>query len=195
MVNLFMRAIRRARIPIKHTEGFHRKPKLVFEDALPIGMESLEEHLFFAIGDGLPPHRVIADINRGLPEGIRVSDCRFVAGKKLPVPAAVRYRVELPGGGFSETGLAEYLSRSEAIFWRPDKKGRPVGIDLKAAVEHLGVLSPSTAEVTIRCTAGRSLRPAEVIREIFQTGEEALKQARIMKIRSEYGSRQSTEPF
>ena len=59
--------------------------------------------------------------------------------------------------------------------------------DLKAAVEHLKVLSPGAVEVSIRCTDGKSLRPAEVIREIFQPGEEALKQARILKIRSEYG--------
>ncbi len=41
LVKIFLRAIRRVGIPIKYSEGFHPKPKISFEDPLPVGLESL----------------------------------------------------------------------------------------------------------------------------------------------------------
>ena len=41
LINIFLRAIRRAGIEVAYSEGFHPMPKISFEDTLPIGMESL----------------------------------------------------------------------------------------------------------------------------------------------------------
>ncbi|MBW2217992.1 MAG: TIGR03960 family B12-binding radical SAM protein, partial [Deltaproteobacteria bacterium] len=43
MANMFIRAIKRAGINVKYSEGFHPKPKISFSDPIPVGMESLEE--------------------------------------------------------------------------------------------------------------------------------------------------------
>ncbi len=42
LVKIFSRAIRRAKIPVKFSEGFHPKPKISFEDTLPLGLDSLK---------------------------------------------------------------------------------------------------------------------------------------------------------
>ena len=42
---MFARAIRRARLPIAYSQGFHPLPRFSFGPALPLGVESEEEFL------------------------------------------------------------------------------------------------------------------------------------------------------
>ena len=37
------RTLRRAHLPLKYSQGYHPLPRIVFHDALPVGMESLKE--------------------------------------------------------------------------------------------------------------------------------------------------------
>jgi hypothetical protein len=89
--------------------------------------------------------------------------------------------VEIGDALFDEDRLASFLRRPEALVWRMNKKGRQVAADLKKRVSRVELLSPTTVEMTIECAEGGSLRPAEVLREIFQLGEDALSRARILK--------------
>ena len=55
LVNLFLRALRRAAIPVKYSEGFHPKPKVAFDDPLPTGFESEEERMVVTVAADLAP--------------------------------------------------------------------------------------------------------------------------------------------
>ena len=44
-MKLFERAIRRARISVKMSEGFNPKPKIAYPLALPVGIKGLDEKL------------------------------------------------------------------------------------------------------------------------------------------------------
>ncbi len=188
MVSVFLRAIRRARIAVKRSEGFHPKPKIAFEDALPIGMESLEEHLTLAIGEGVDAERVVADLNRELPEGLRVTGCRPMAGKRVQRPSACVYRVEIGDGLFDPELLAGFMRREAVTIVRANKKGRQVAIDLKQQVGRIELLSAVSADIVIRVSEGKSLRPADVLREVFQLEECALRSARVLKLKTERGA-------
>ncbi|MDL1982524.1 MAG: TIGR03936 family radical SAM-associated protein, partial [Deltaproteobacteria bacterium] len=72
---MLLRALRRAGIPIKFSEGFHPKPKISFEDTLPIGLESLKEYFYLVVPENFKPQSIIESLNKHLPEGLSVHDC------------------------------------------------------------------------------------------------------------------------
>jgi len=49
MVDVFVRAARRAGIPMQFSEGFHPLPRISFTNPLPVGTESLTEFMDLAI--------------------------------------------------------------------------------------------------------------------------------------------------
>lgn len=81
-VNIFLRAIRRAGIPLKYSEGFHPMPKVSFDDPLPLGMASLSESFCITVPDKFSPKEVKELINLELPEGLMVFDVQLALQKR-----------------------------------------------------------------------------------------------------------------
>ena len=69
MVSIFLRAIRRAGIPVKYSGGFHPMPRVAFSDPLPIGMESLNELFYMTVPGHVSPRTIADRLNPELPDG------------------------------------------------------------------------------------------------------------------------------
>ena len=74
LMRLFMRALRRARLPIKMTEGFSPHPKISLKRALKLGVESENEEATFVLREPIPLEDFKQRLQRQLPEGIVVKD-------------------------------------------------------------------------------------------------------------------------
>jgi len=72
LMRLFMRALRRADIPVKVTQGFNPHPKLSIKRALKLGLESENEEATIVITQPLPLQEFISSFQRNLPDGIQV---------------------------------------------------------------------------------------------------------------------------
>ena len=72
LMRLFMRAIRRAGLPIKMTEGFSPRPKISLKRALKLGVESENEEATFAFKETVNHEDFEYKLNKQLPEGIRI---------------------------------------------------------------------------------------------------------------------------
>jgi len=70
LMRLFMRALRRADLPIKMTEGFSPHPKISIKRALKLGLESDNEEASFVLRKPLDPEDFKERLQRQLPEGI-----------------------------------------------------------------------------------------------------------------------------
>ena len=132
MANVFVRALRRADVRLKYSEGFHPQPKLSFQDALPVGMESLQELLLVTVTGETTPKRIIRQLNAQLPDGLLVTDCYPIASKFVrPESVVTTYRLELDGDFFSDEKIASFLKKSEWIVSRTKRKGKVRQIDLR----------------------------------------------------------------
>jgi radical SAM family uncharacterized protein/radical SAM-linked protein len=182
LVKVFVRAFRRARIPLRFSEGFHPAPKVSFESALPVGTESLEEHFVVWVPVDIVPGRVIKSVNHELPEGLTITACNQVY-RRSPghVPRLAHYRVTLKQGIFSETRLRDFLEKKRWLLTTRNRKGRPKTIDLKPIVKRLRLLSPKEADMTLKLQEGGSVRPADMLCHIFELPAEALKLATIIR--------------
>ena len=81
------RAVARAEIPVRFSEGFHPHPRIKFGDALKVGQE-IEEALFIIEIEGpMEPTILIEHLNGQFPEGIRLHSVRpidsFLSLQKL----------------------------------------------------------------------------------------------------------------
>ncbi|MEA3416899.1 MAG: TIGR03960 family B12-binding radical SAM protein [Thermodesulfobacteriota bacterium] len=183
LVNIFLRALRRAGILMKFTEGFHPMPKVSFDDPLPIGMESLNESLDLIVCGSVKPNAMITALNNHLPEGLLVKDCQISPSKPaIRQQKSAVYLVELKEGCFDKQKLNDFIKRSDFIQTRVNRKGKSKKIDFKDLVLNVKLTSSRGMMIRLRSEPGRTARPFEIIKGIFNLSEEIIKQAAIIKL-------------
>jgi len=182
LVNIFLRALRRAGISVRFTEGFHPMPKVSFDDALPIGMESLNESLSLEVCGSVKPDAVTTALNNHLPEGLSVKDCQISSSKPdIKQQKSATYLVELKEGCFDKQKLSDFIKSSDFVRTRVNRKGKPKKIDFKDMVLKINLIESCRMMIRLRSEPGRTARPFEIIKGIFNLSEEIMKQATIIK--------------
>ena len=183
MVKIFLRAINRAGIPIKYTEGFHPKPKISFEDSLPVGLESLNEIFYLSLRGDVKPKSIIDLLNQNLPKGLAVFNCQIVPAKSVSkMSLSASYMVTKKDGFFDEQELKYFIDSREFVITRIRPKRKSKKIDLKEMVLKIELSAPNRLKMTLRSEPGRTVRPFEVMEKIFCMPMEEIKQAAIVKL-------------
>ena len=183
MVKIFMRAIRRAGIPVKYSEGFHPKPLISFEDALPIGLESLNETFYISVDDNVNPQTIINGLNRHLPKGFRIQSCHLAPTTSSNKPfEPVIYTITSPNGFFNEEKVNHFNKISEFIVTRFNRKGKTKKINLKEMVIDLTLLAPNQLRMILKSEPGQTVRPFEVLEKVFGLSEVEIKQGAVVKL-------------
>ena len=182
LVNIFLRALRRAGISIKFTEGFHPMPKVSFDDALPIGMEGLNESLSLMVCGSVKPDAVTTALNNHLPEGLSVKDCQISSSKPaVKQQKSATYLVELKDGCFDKQKLSDFIKSSDFVQTRVNRKGKLKKIDFKDLVLKINLTGHCRMMIRLMSEPGKTARPFEIIKGIFNLSEEIIKQATIIK--------------
>jgi len=183
MVKIFLRAISRAGIPIKYSEGFHPKPKISFEDPLPVGLESLNEFFYLSLRGDVKSQSIVDPLNKHLPKGLAVFNCQIAPAKSVSkVVSSATYVVKKKDGFFDEQDLKCFVDSREFVVMRTRPKGKTKKIDLKEMVLKIELFAPNSLKMTLRSEPGRTVRPFEVVEKIFCMPMEEIKQAAIVKL-------------
>ncbi|MBS2023565.1 MAG: TIGR03960 family B12-binding radical SAM protein [Deltaproteobacteria bacterium] len=163
-----LRAFRRAKLQIPHTQGFNPKPKVGFGPACPVGTESEAEYLDLELFGTPDPAHVARHISAELPLGFRLLACEPVPASAPSVSASIRglrLRLELPEGAPSLAGPLETLAQTPRALVMREREGKaPTPIDLKTAVSELVLEGERTLRFLLRTGEGEATaRPAELI--------------------------------
>jgi radical SAM family uncharacterized protein/radical SAM-linked protein len=180
LVNIFLRALRRAGIPLKFSEGFHPKPKVAFGNPLPTGMESEDERMVLNVASEVTPDAVLRGLNAELPEGLYVNTCsegieapprfctfRVSFGKCLPAPLKV--------------SLADLDHDREMVVSSP--KGKLKKIILRDILIDIRVVDPACLDIILDCEPGKTVRPSEVLKQGLKLSAEVLAKVSIRKLK------------
>jgi len=206
MVTTFHRAAKRAHLPVLYSRGFHPLPKISFEGALPLGVESLAELADFELFEPIRTETFLEKLNGELPEGLGVSSLEIISPLRR-----MRYSKEAQwcAFGFSHlNGFQEkidaFLERDHVIHTQRRKRGT-AEIDLRSMVDRVNIretiplpetdtsrLSPSfwdvlnwkggIIEFILRVKDGQKPRAREVIKWVFGLTEEEVKGLRFIKL-------------
>ncbi|MCK9572413.1 MAG: TIGR03936 family radical SAM-associated protein [Candidatus Omnitrophica bacterium] len=74
LMRLFTRAMRRADLPLKLSEGFSPHPKFSIKRALKLGLESEHEEAAIVLKFPVETEDFKARLQKQLPEGIKIKD-------------------------------------------------------------------------------------------------------------------------
>src|SRR5664279_3549687 len=79
LMRLWHRALRRAGLPLRMSEGFHVRPRVSFALARGVGIASESEWLEFELADWVNPDTVYHKLAPQLPEGLAIRQLEVVA--------------------------------------------------------------------------------------------------------------------
>ena len=180
MLTLFIRAVGRARIPMRYSQGFHPHPKFSFATALSVGIESHAEYMDMEVDSGFSAQALKEALNATLPEGVRVLEAEIIPVKSPALSVImerVRYRVTLPESLAVElpAKVAAFLALESSPL-RREKKGKVVEFDLRHQLSELFANG-----CVLEMLVGRG-KPVEFASAIMGLPVEAFKDARLEKL-------------
>jgi hypothetical protein len=85
-------------------------------------------------------------------------------------------------GVFNKKALKYFVESPEFIFACTRRKGKIKKIDLKEMVINIELLDSNSLKMTLKAEPGKTVRPFEVIDNIFSLEEEEIKQANVVKL-------------
>ena len=137
------RALRRAKIPMAFSQGFHPMPLMSFGRALPVGVESRCEWFSITLRSPMSPAAVMEAINPCLPRGTRIYRVEPVTWKDKALQAdAERYALSVDGDpALPARAFAALMARETFPFTRETKKG-PRTCDVRALVRDVREIGP-----------------------------------------------------
>ena len=185
LVNIFLRALKRAEIPLKFSQGFHPKPKISFDDPLPVGMESEQERFKLSVPDFVEPEMLIKQLNLHLPQGLVINSCRIISSSgECQSPQASTYRVTLQATEFNRQNLVSYIQSTDFPISLSNRKGKLKKVNLKDMVEKLELKDSKCLQVALTSQPGKTIRPEHILRHIFELKEDQIRQARVLKLKA-----------
>ena len=176
LMRTFQRAFARAKIPIKHTEGFNPHPFVSIALPLSVGYSSQCEILEFSLLEGTSPDEVPSRLTAVMPEGIIVHDC-YPAERKLKELCYVNYIMtfDYPEGRPQETEPAmQALLGQESLIVKKKSNKAKLGyteVDLIPLIRsrHIECQSDSMTVDLVVSAQNPGLNP-ELIRAAFCAG-------------------------
>jgi radical SAM-linked protein len=204
MITAFHRAARRAHLPLAYSRGFHPLPKIRFEGALSLGMESLAELAEFELIEPMGTDVFMEKLNGELPDGLAVSALEgrsHSLGEQREAHWCVLGFSDL--SGFQQK-IDAFLEMDHLIHTQKRKRGMGE-IDLRSTVDKVRLrdtiplpavdtsfLPPSFRELqnhgggviefVLRGEDGRRPRPREVMSRLFDLTEDEIKGLRFIKL-------------
>lgn len=162
------RTLRRASVPVLHSQGFNPRPKIDLGSALPLGYTSEYDIADLWLGEEMPDEELLHSLQSAAPPGLQLIEVSKVS-EKLPSlqsqTIAAEYEVL-----FNEPVEFEVLNQKvrsllDAETLPRERRGKPY--DLRPLVETLEVVchKKTEPELTMRLTAaeGATGRPDEVV--------------------------------
>lgn len=178
----FARAIRRSRLPVAYSQGFHPHVKLSFGQALPLGLESLAEEAYLTLTRKLDAALIMARLNASLPLGLKVEEARAVERRmKVPDGVVVTYRVShlLRWNLLSIVqNWSKYLDKP---LTKKTKKGEVIA-QLGQMLADVRQIGETTLEMDLVERSTQCFRPAMILELLLGEAADILPSCRICKV-------------
>ena len=153
LVTAIFRAMRRAEIPLRYSQGFHPSPKVSFGPALGVGIAGIREYFDVEITPPFDIDYFIPSMNSVLPEGLKINDAVLISDK--------------------EPSLSSFISRYEYEIICDDSAAAKRYLEQKleiAEVEDISIMDNKTVRLTLvdsKDKKGKKVKLSEILPEIF----------------------------
>ena len=195
---VFLRAMRRAKITLRMSQGFHPHPKISFGPALSVGMESKCEYIDVELDQFIDKDQFIQKLVRVLPGGITPTQARYIDSKAASLTSLSdqhSYQVII---GAKSNGVLEKIGRplkeatsqkvsedlrNDEIIIRRGKKNRL--FDIKPYLTRLALTDCSEErvemEMVLKVPEQGSINPRQVLVSMLDLDPEEIPSIRIIR--------------
>ena len=179
-----IRSLRRAKLPLAFSQGFHPMPRLSFGQALPVGLSSLGEWIDVQILDWMNAEQIRNQLPEELFPGTRILSITEVPlNSPMPQNQIHHYQVEMDKTLPDREKVEAFLSSSQ---WLVEKPGKKAGsLDLRALIRELSLGSETngslTATWTLESGPEGEIRPELVLRSIFNLPDSVIHGLNVVK--------------
>lgn len=163
-MHAWLRALRRAQLPVGWSQGFHAHPRVNFSAAVPVGEESVADYMDLSMVRRVDPQAAFAALSAVLPPDLLLLEVVEVGLREPGVMALVRgfsYSIHPP----QTEGLAEQvealLARSTLEIIR-QKEGSVKRVDLRPFIKSLE-LRDGALWLQAHCDGGRTAKPRDLV--------------------------------
>ena len=190
LLRVWERALRRARVPLAHSQGFNPRPKLFFAAALSVGCTGRAEMLDLVLEHPVDLREFACSLRGQMPDGLQLHSVGEVDLALPPLPSeviAAEYEVRVQGGEATDA-LQARLDALLAAASIPRSRQRPDGVrvyDLRPLVQCLTLVGRQADAAIIRmclqADAHGTGRPDEVMAALGMT-EQVLSMDRVQLV-------------
>lgn len=184
VLTAFSRAVRRAALPVRFTEGFDPHPRITLPYALSVGVPGDAEVFEMELHSWCKPSEVAKAINCFLPRGVKVEKARLVPAKRASVVlTGVTYEANLPDHLLVEarSGIENLLSVQTFEVLRGDKEKC---VDVRKYVQSIE-LDGSVLKFNLLVTLTGTARPREIVQAVLPEGSVDIRLVPVRKMKLE----------
>ena len=163
-MRLFQRALARARLPIRFTQGFNPHPKITVPLPRPVGVASEAECIIIETTTDLDPNSLRERLDCHTPDDMPIRNARRLGDREKVQPDWVRYRLEPAQGLAPEIEeRIDHVLASEVIEVERKKPGdRTVKtVDIRPYVMEIRT-DGDAVEFALRVSERGTAKPAEI---------------------------------
>lgn len=177
------RAVRRAGLPVKYSEGYNPSPQIGYASALPVGTAGERELAQIELERTVPANELLRRLSKQLPDELAVVEADVVSGqKKRHVSGRERahYDIELHPQAVDsqllERAVARVMDDAGTLVIVRETKSRIREIDIRPGIFEVDVLTPGHDDAGARLRMTLALQQQSLVKpsEVLEVIERAL---------------------
>lgn len=189
------RTLRRAKLPLKYSQGYHPHPRIIFQEALPVGMASQEEFFDIEVTREMTVHNLPDLLNRYLPAGLKILSAEEITLKKLPLLAKLATKKflisfctptsqQMPKPEDIRCCIDAFFAAKE-FFVSSLKKNKFIQINIRPMIQKLALQQDGTLAMELQPSGPKMPKIEEIIGAIFHLPEKEKTALQIVKLSTE----------
>jgi len=128
ILRLMQRAICRAKLPAKYSEGFNPHIKIAFGFPLSLGVESIGEYFELELTEKLDIEKIVDALNNVLPNKIRILGAKYYDGKEslMSISNYAEYLINIESNSLDIEYLNNLLTKmtKEGLMYMKEKMNK-----------------------------------------------------------------------
>lgn len=174
MMRFFQKAIRRAGIDVRYSEGFSPHQIMSFAAPLGVGIESGGEYMDIEVLSMTSSEDVKQALNGAMVEGVEVLEVSVLPDQTqnaMASVAAASYRLHMKDGAFPIPDLDERLRAfydQETIPYTKETKKSVVELNLKEGIYELGADEAGAIYMLVNASSSGNIKPTMVLEKFCQ---------------------------
>ena len=174
MMRFFQKAIRRAGIDIRYSEGFSPHQIMSFAAPLGVGIESSGEYMDIEVLSMTSTEDMKKALNRVMVEGVEVLSVSILpdnAKNAMASVAAASYRLKMKEGGFSVVDLngqlQDFYGQKQIPYTKETKKS-VVELDLKQGLYEIKADADGSIRMLVNASSSGNIKPTMVFEKFCE---------------------------